>query len=451
MIALEERWLRLQQYLDHGLWQAAGGGVPARIGRWLLQIAVIVSQGVARNQTMLRASALTYFTMLSLIPLLALALGLVEAFGSGDALVLLVARQIGAVSPDAGEQILELVRRVDFRSLGAVGAATLFITTVLALSNVEKALNDIWGVARHRPLVRRFPDYLAVLVVAPLLLTVAVSLTTSLRSDAFVERLLESRFFAWVFESGLHQTSTLLFWGAFAFLYWFLPNTTVRPLPALVGGLLAAILFAAVQTGYVAFQVGVARSNALFGSFAALPVLLVWIFLSWVIVLLGAELAFAVQNFASFRQAREGEEPSPAEREAVGLALAASMARAFRAGVGGKTAEELAEELDVPVRTVRALLGDLERAGLVAPRGDDKLDGYQLGRAAESIPVATVLGALRGPADHALGRIARDRSLCLLFAAVDAQIGSLLRERTLADLLGPDGERSDAPAGAARG
>src|SRR5690606_27686264 len=133
VIALEERWLRLQQYLDHGLWQAAGGGVPARIGRWLLQIAVIVSQGVARNQTMLRASALTYFTMLSLIPLLALALGLVEAFGSGDALVLLVARQIGAVSPDAGEQILELVRRVDFRSLGAVGAATLFVTTVLAL------------------------------------------------------------------------------------------------------------------------------------------------------------------------------------------------------------------------------------------------------------------------------------------------------------------------------
>lgn len=454
MIALEEQRLRLQHYLDHELWQAAGGGRLARLGRFLLQIGVIVSQGVARNQTMLRASALTYFTMLSLIPLLALAIGLVEAFGSGDTLVLLVARQIGAVSPEAGERILEMVRRVDFRSLGAVGAATLFVTTVLALSNVEKALNHIWGVARQRPLVRRFPDYLAVLVVAPILLTVAVSLTTSLRSDAFVARLLESRFFAWLYDTGLHQASTLLFWGAFSFLYWFLPNTTVRPVPALAGGLLAALLFAAVQTGYVAFQVGVARSNALFGSFAALPVLLVWIFLSWVIVLLGAELAFAVQNFASFRQAREGEEPSPAEREAVGLALAASMARAFREGGGGMTAEGLAERLDVPVRTVRALLGDLERAGLVAPRGDDKLDGYQLGRAAERIPVAEVLQALRGPADAALRRIASDAPLCALYAEVDLRVGPLLRERTLADLMEAGverGARGGAPAAAARG
>jgi membrane protein len=433
--ALEQRRLRLQHYLDHELWEASGRGGPlVRLGRQALQLGVIVAQGLARNHTMLRASALTYFTLLSLIPLLALAIGLVEVFGAGDALVLLVARQIGAVSPDAGERILDLVRRVDFRSLGAVGGATLFITTVLALSNVEKALNFIWGVARQRPLVRRFPDYLAVLVVAPLLLTVALSLATSLRSDAFVARLLEYPLLARLFELGLHQAPTLLFWGAFSFLYWFLPNTTVRPLPALAGGALAAVLFALLQTGYVAFQVGVARSNALFGSFAALPVLLVWIFFSWAIVLLGAELAFALQNFTTFRQARVGEEPRPAEREAVGLALATRLARAFRAGVGGVTAEELASGLDVPVRTVRALLDDFERAGLVAPRGDDKLDGFQLGRAAESISVAELLTALRGPAEAALRRVSGDPPLCALFDELDSELGRLLRERSLAQL-----------------
>jgi membrane protein len=178
----------------------------------------------------------------------------------------------------------------------------------------------------------------------------------------------------------------------------------------------------------------VARSNALFGSFAALPVLLVWIFFSWAIVLLGAELAFAIQNFATFRQARLGEEPSPAEREAVGLALATRMARAFRAGAGGLTAEGLAGDLDVPVRTVRALLGDLESAGLVATRGDDKLDGFQLGRAAESITVAELLTALRGPADAALRRVAGDPPLCALFSELDTELGRLLRERSLADL-----------------
>jgi len=448
--ALEAHRLRLQRYLDHELWQpAAAGGALAHAGRRLLQVAVIVSQGVARNHTLLRASALTYFTMLSLIPLLALAIGLVEVFGAGDDLVLLVARQIGAVSPEVGDRILELVRRVDFRSLGAVGAATLFVTTVLALSNVEKALNFIWGVARQRPLVRRFPDYLAVLVVAPLLLTVALSLAASLRSEAIVERVLAHPLLARLYELGLRQAPTVLFWGAFSFLYWFLPNTTVRPVPALAGGALAAVLFTALQTGYVAFQVGVARSNALFGSFAALPVLLVWIFFSWAIVLLGAELAFALQNLGTFRQAREGEEPRPAEREAIGLALAARMARAFRDGEGGKTAEGLAADLDVPVRTVRALLDDLERAGLVAPCGGDKLDGFQLGRAAESIPVSELLIALRGPADAALRRVAGDPPLCALFAELDGELGRLLRERSLAEIAAGEPARSVDPARAA--
>lgn len=429
--ALHERRERLQRYLDHGLWQ---GGEAGDLGRRALQVAVIVAQGVARNHTLLRASALTYFTMLSLIPLLALAIGLVEVFGGGDALVRVVTQQIGAVSPEAGERIVEMVRRVDFRSLGAVGAASLFVTTVLALSNVEKALNFIWGVERQRPLVRRFPDYLAVLVVAPMLLTVALSLATSLRSDAFLARALEHPLLATLYELGLHQAPMLLFWGAFSFLYWFLPNTTVRLVPALAGGALAAVLFSTVQRGYVAFQVGAARSNALFGSFAALPVLLVWIFLSWAIVLLGAELAFALQNRASFRQARQGEEPEPAEREAIGLAVAVRMARAFRDAEGGRTAEQLAGELDVPVRTVRALLGRLDDAGLIAARGDDKLDGYQLGRAAEGISVAEVLTALRGPAEGALQRVAGEPPLRELFDTLSAQVGPLLRERSLADL-----------------
>jgi membrane protein len=438
---LEERRVQLQRYLDRDLWQPQpSGSAAARLGRHALQVAVIVWQGVARNQTLLRASALTYFTMLSLIPLLALAIGLVEAFGAGDSLVRIVAAQIAAVSPEAGDRIVELVRRVDFRSLGAVGGGTLFLTTVLALSNVEKALNYIWGVARQRPLVRRVPDYLAVLIVAPLLLTVALSMATSLRSEAVVGRVLAHPVLAQLYEMGLRQAPTVLFWGAFSFLYWFLPNTTVRPVPALAGGALAAVLFAALQAGYVAFQVGVARANALFGSFAALPVLLVWIYFSWAIVLLGAELAFALQNFASFRQARVGEEPRPAEREAVGLAVAAHMARAFRDGVGGMTAEELAGALDVPVRTVRSLLGELEAAGLVAPRGDDRLDGCQLGRAAETITVAELLTALRGANEDALRRVAADPALCALLEEIGSEVRPLLEGRTLADLAG-DGSR----------
>jgi membrane protein len=441
---------RLESFFAQGLWRPEqDDGLAARLGRQALQVAVIVAQGAVRNHTLLRASALTYFTMLSLIPLLALAIGLVNAFGDGDQIVQMVAAQIGAVSPEAGERILELVRRVDFGSLGAVGGASLFFTTVLALSNVEKALNFIWGVERQRSLVRRVPDYLAVLVVAPLLVTVALSLATSLRSEAVVNRFLTHPALAELLDLGLRQAPALLFWVAFAFLYWFLPNTTVRAIPALAGGLLAAVLFTLLQGAYVGFQLGAARANALFGSFAALPILLVWIYFSWAIVLLGSELAFAIQNRASFRQAREGEEPVPAEREAIGLAITVQLARSFQAGEGGRTAEELADALDVPVRTVRSVLAAFEAAGLVAPRGDPERDGFQLGRAAEAIHVGHVLVALRGPQESARRRVAGDPDLHALFCEVETKLRPILYGRTLAVFTksaGSDGSSGPATA-----
>ena len=437
---------RVERYLEHDIWgRNQRSGAWGRLGRHALQLAVLVAQGVERNQTLLRASALTYFSMLSLIPLLALAIGLVEAFGASRAVIDLVVQQIATVNEQAGQWVGERVQRINFASLGAVGGATLLVTTVLALSSVEKALNQIWGVDKQRPLVRRFPDYLAVLVMAPLLLTVASLLATSLRSEG--EHLLAGPWLAALY----HQAPTVLFWGAFSFLYWFMPNTKVRIGPALAGGALAAVLFSLVQWAYVAFQVGAARASALFGSFAALPILLVWIYFSWAIVLLGAELAFAQQNLASFRRTREGEDPRPAAREAMGVAIASYVARAFREGNGGVTAEHLADALDVPVRTVRGVLAELEAAGLVSPRGDAKLDGYQLARAAESIGVDDVLQALRGSAEEASAQVRSDQPVRALLGDLERAERNALRERTLADLVAaaPDAASSVDPRGPA--
>jgi membrane protein len=440
---VEELRARVERYLERDLWRRqTRSGLLTRLGRHLLQLGVLVAQGVARNQTLLRASALTYFSMLSLIPLLALAIGLVEAFGASQAIIDLVVQQIATVNQDAGKWISGQVQGIKFSSLGAVGGATLFVTTVLALSSVEKALNQIWGVDKQRPLVRRFPDYLAVLVVAPLLLATAISLATTLGSEAEVEHLLERPMLAALYR----QAPVLLLWAAFTFLYWFMPNTKVRIGPAMAGGALAAVLFGLVQWGYVAFQVGAARASVLFGSFAALPILLVWIYFSWAIVLLGAELAFAQQNLASFRRTREGEDPRPAAREAMGIAIAAHVARAFRSGDGGVTAEHLADALDVPVRTVRGVLTELEAGGLVAPRGDARLDGYQLARAAESIGMQDVLRALRGDAEGVAAVVRSDKAVKVLVADLEQGEHGALEGRTLADLAG--GASSVDPRGA---
>jgi membrane protein len=432
---------RVQHYFGRDLWRRhghEGEALPLRLGRSALQVLVLVAQGVQRDLLFLRASALTYFSMLSLVPILAVAIALVGAFGVSDDIARAVIDRVAAGSPGASQYILDLVRGVNFGSFGVVGGASLFLTTVLGISSVERAFNAIWGIERQRSTVRRFADYLAVIVVAPLLFTVALSLATSLRSEAVVAKLLAHPVLAQAFQLGLGQLPTLLLLLGFAFLYWFLPNTSVRIGPALLGGIVAALLFGVAQTVYIGFNVGVARANALFGSFAALPLLLVWVYVSWTIVLLGCEVTFATQNLGTFLLARAGEEPRPAAREAIGIAVATRVARSFRDGEF-VTPERIAEDLDVPVRSVRAILDDLEAARIVSPRGGSDQDSFQLGRAAETVAVTDVLEALRG-AGGLPGHVRHgdgDGTVRRVIGDIESGMRDAVRTRTLADLIEP--------------
>ena len=428
-------WDRLSQFVQRDLWSPEATVLRGREWvRRILQFAVVVGEGIYKDLILLRASALTYYSILALIPLLAIAASILGALGVGDDLARLVVEQIAIASPEAGEQILELVERVDFGALGTLGAAVLFATTVLGISSIERSLNTVWGVERERPWERRVPDYLAVIVVAPLLLGVAVSLGTTLRSDAVVQRLLELPAFQTLFDLGLRQAPIVFLLLGFAFLYWFLPNTRVRPLSALLGGVVAAVLFSLAQWGYLRFSIGAARSSALFGGFAALPLLLVWIYISWVIVLLGAEVAYAHQNVVAIGRARRGEDPNPAAREVIGVAIATRIARAFRATGEALDAQELGETLGVSERAVRSIVADLERAHIVAPHGDVRRDAFQLGRSAERISVRDVLDALRGPRQPSAPRARIDEHVQRLLAEMDQEAEKALADRTLADL-----------------
>lgn len=426
---------RLGRFLSQDLWKReVDGRLLMSTGRSLLQIGVLVAQGFRNDQLLLRASALTYFTMLSLIPLLAIAFSMVGALGVSQDLAEVIVERIAAGSPEAGRRILELLESVSFGQLGVLGAALLFVTTVLAISNVERALNAIWGVTRPRPWMRRFPDYLAVLIVAPLLLGVALSLGATLQSQTLVQRLLDVPGFETLYRAGLRQAPLAAMWLGFSFLYWFLPNTRVRFVSALAGGVVGALLFQVAQVVYVGSQVGVVRWNAMFGAFSALPLLLVWVYLSWAIVLLGAEVAFAVQNLATYRRLRRGEEPGPAAREAIGLAVATRAARLFAEGRETLNAEALSEELGVAVRSVREILMRLEANGILSARGDPEREGYQLGRAADRISAAEVLRALRGDRGLGLETLAEAKVVVRVLGELDHRTAELLEPLSLEEL-----------------
>jgi membrane protein len=387
---------RLRRFVEQDIW--VWEPKPSSWTAWAvrpLQLSVLLGEGFLRDHLLLRASALTYVSLLSLIPLLALAFSIVGAIGVSEQLVHLVVGQLAAGSPEAREKLIELISGVKLGRLGTIGAVSLLVTTVLAIGNVEQALNDIWGVREQRSYARRFTDYLAVLVIAPLLLAVAMSAAAAFQSQAIVQRILEIEALATLYRIGLAWTPTLVIAVAFIFLYRFLPNTQVKTGSAVLGGLVAAVLFSLAQAAYLGFNVGAARYNALLGGVAWLPLLFVWIYLSWAIVLIGAELTFAHQNLDHYRREVLNAPPGAATREAMGLEIALELARAFRDGRPAWTADALAAELDVPVRTVRDLCSELVAAGVASPTGGEREGCYQLGRAAERVSVQDVLGALR--------------------------------------------------------
>jgi membrane protein len=223
--------------------------------------------------------------------------------------------------------------------------------------------------------------------------------------------------------------------GTFALMFWFLPNTSVRFSSALLGGAVSAMLVLIAQDIYLGYSVGAARANALFGAFAQLPLLFVWIYVFWAIVLFGAELAFAHQNLASYRQELRGSSAFPAEREAIALRAALLVARSFDESGPPETAESLAARLGAPIRIVRDVLGQLEAGGILSRRGAPALEeSFQLGQPSSRIRVIDVLAALRGKREP-VGEDPGAELVERLLGGLDAAIAHAEGAQTLAELI----------------
>ncbi|MGH0036481.1 MAG: YhjD/YihY/BrkB family envelope integrity protein [Myxococcota bacterium] len=428
---------RARRFFTEDLWRLdqQATSFQAR-GARLLQLCVMIVEGFLRDQLLLRASALTYIASLTLIPLLVVVVSILKGVGVGDDVVMWAVNTVTAASPDAAQTILRVVEEAKLGTLGSVGAGLTVVTTVLALRHAEETLNDIWGLRRGRTWLRRLADYLLVIVVVPMVVSVAFSLEATLQSAAVLSTLLEVPGFEFLYQTGLRYLPFVLFVLGFSFIYWFLPNTEVRPLSALLGGVVAASLVLVTQRYLLGMISGAAKYNALFGSFAAIPLILFWLYIAIALVLLGAEISYAHQNLARYRREVRGGQPAPAEREALGVRVAAEVARSFRDELPPTTAEGLAETLGISVRHVRDVLEQLERAGLVAPlAGDEREVGYNLGRPAERITLTEVLVALRGTRDHEMGPSPTGPAVDRTLDELERQVVAVADERSLADVI----------------
>jgi len=251
-------------------------------------------------------------------------------------------------------------------AIAGVGIVLLFWTVIKVLGNVEKSFNDIWGVKTARAMGRKFADYLSVMMICPVLLIVASSVTVLLTTQlsSMLERLSFMGYVADVLIFVLKLLPYAVIWLVFTFIYVFMPNTKVALKSALWGGILAGTIYQLVQLAYISFQIGVSNYGAIYGSFAALPLFLVWLQLSWLIVLLGAELSFAHQNVTTYEFEEDCLSVSHSFKRKIALMVSSLCAKKFLHEEKPLTSEEISRELGVPIRLVRSVLSELTEARL---------------------------------------------------------------------------------------
>ncbi len=356
---------KIKEYFSYRIWEEELSDLPPakRYFARQSQILVIVIRNLLQDKCLLLASSLTYWTMLALVPLLALAFSILKGFGVQNRLEPVILERFTAGSQEVVSQIIQYVDNTNVGSLGTIGLVALIFTVVSVLGKIEQSFNTIWKVKKSRTIFRKFSDYFSVILLGPLFLLAAISLTTTVQSNVLFQKVLNLGGGSFI---GLMRFGPfLIMWIAFTLIYLFIPNTKVDFKSAVIGGIIGGSLWQWAQWGYIHFQVGMGKYNAIYGAMAQLPILLIWIYWSWVIVLFGAEVAAGYQNAGSYQGEKLASEASFASRELLAVSLMAVIASNFYNERKPLSLVQLAEALNIPVRLASELLSSLVDRKLV--------------------------------------------------------------------------------------
>src|SRR6185369_11929997 len=256
---------------------------------------ILVEKFIA-DRCMMYASALAFSSMLSIVPFLAIVFAILKALNIHNVLAPIVLSNVAAGSHEVIARILHYISNTHVGSLGVVGLVTLLLSVMATLDNVEDAFNQIWGLTKGKKVHHKLRDYLIIIFCIPLLVTLTITITTSLQNQEVVQWFFHLPGFGRLLLMLFRLVPFLSIWIALVCLYLFMPNTRVRVRSALAGGLVAGIVWQLAQWGYIHFQIGVSRYNAIYGTMALLPVFMSWILTSWVIVLSGMEIVWFFQG-----------------------------------------------------------------------------------------------------------------------------------------------------------
>ncbi len=370
--AFFEQKKNAKDFFTRRLWQFRTRELPFRKAIFFntLRVFTLTVRKFREDNCILRASALTLYTVLSIVPVLAMAFGIAKGFGFEKVLEEELMGRFG-FQKEALSHIFVFAHQILEKTRGGliagVGVGILFWTVLKVLSHIERSLNKIWKVSSSRSIGRKFNDYFAVMLICPLLIIVHGSLSVfiTVQVKTIAERIALIGMFSPIIFTLLKLLPYALIWILLFYIYKVLPYTEVKVTSAIAAGVLAGTIFQIAQWVYIYFQVGVSQYNAIYGSFAALPLFMIWLQISWIIVLFGAEFSYAFENVNFYEFETDISSESHSHKKFLCLAIIHLLTRNFSKGRPPLNQKQISEKLEIPLIFVQKTLENLKHAGLI--------------------------------------------------------------------------------------
>ena len=429
---------QLRQKFDNLVW---GDGLEKH-GKLGHAAAVILRYGyglirdMVSGQITLRAMSLVYTTLLSVVPLIAFSFSVLQGFGVHNQLEPFLydfLEPLGEQGAKITTQVIEIVDNVKGGVLGGISLAFFIYTAVSMVQKMEESFNYVWYVAKRRSLARRLTEYMIVLLIGPVIIVVALGMIASLRSNTLVQFFLTNEALGPVFVATSKLTPYLLVTGVFTFLYMYMPNTKVRFKAAIIGGLAGGFIWASLSAIFAAVVVFSTGKQAIYAGFAVAIFTLIWLYLNWLVLLFGAQLAYYIQNPAFLRIGRREPRLSNAMSERLALNIMLYVGRAFRDPEQSITVAQISAQMHMPSITLSPVLSALEEAGLLAATEKELL---LPGKDMAAIRLQDILSVVREHGETGSYRDPKWSGEIEMFGkTLDDAVLTTVGDRTLSDLL----------------
>jgi membrane protein len=406
----------------------------------MLRILIATARDIAGGLPTLRAMGLVYTTLLSLVPLLAVSFSVLKGFGvhnQVEPMLLNMLEPLGEQGVEITDKIIGFVDNVNVRVLGSLSLVFLFYTVISLLTKIEQALNNTWRIREYRGIIQRITEYISVIMVGPVLIFTAIGLTASVSTSTVANALASMEGFGTLIWIASKLTSFLLIAGAITFIYMLVPNEKVKLKSAFTGAVAAALLWKLTGWLFSSFVAGSVKYSAIYSSFAVIIIFMIWLYISWLILLIGASVAFYHQHPERTSSRQQVLRLSSRLREKIGLLVMLRVGQSFHQDSEKLTKQQLGKTLDIAAEALTLVIKPLEDHGLLT-ESCDKSRVYLPGKSLERIKISEIWDAVRSAQESTHlnpDNVASDETVDGLLQNINESIYNSLDDMSLLDLV----------------